>query len=190
MSLIAGTWKLSWRWGGGTAMYLNSGSQCSWSPLSSTARHPCEGTIPPACCLCREPLGPPAPAFCLDGGQQDISHQDVLLLKVFRFQGGAWEERPEWICWAHRTTRIPRKRGDSCALPLCLLSSRGMAGGEVQALGWVCFQPLRALGEESIEDLQSKVSPSILFSLSCRELLGRLDPKATRSVPACQAGHK
>lgn len=120
--------------GWGTAMCLNSGSQCSWSPLSSTTRGPHEEAIPSACCRCREHLGAPAPAFCLDGGKQDLSHLGVLLLKGFCFQGGAWEERPEWICWARGTIRIPRKRGDFCTLPLCLWSSRGMARGEVEAL--------------------------------------------------------
>lgn len=180
--------------GWGTTVSLNSGSQCSWSPFSSTTKGAHEEANPPACCQCREHLEAPAPAFCLDGGKQDLSHQGVLLLKGFCFQGGAWEERPEWICWARRTIRIPRKRGDFYTLSLCLFSSRGMAGGEVEAvvpgLGVLspCF--FAALGQKSIEDLQSKVLPSILFSLPYRGFPGHPDPKATRSVPTCQACHK
>lgn len=77
---------------------------------------------------------PGGTGFCfLSGwGKAQPFHQSILLLKGFCFQGGAWEERPEWICWAHGTTRIPRKRGKFCTTPF--RPAEGWLGREAEAM--------------------------------------------------------
>lgn len=137
-------------------------------------------TLPPPFCQCKEHLGVPASAFCLDGGKHNPSIKAFYSLKGFVFKGERGKRGRNGFAGPMGPPGSPGKEVNFVQHPL----DQQRDGWEERLrpwyLSWVCFHLLGVLGQERIKDMQSKFLPSVLFSLPYREFLGHLDPKATR----------
>lgn len=137
--------------------------------------------IPPACSQCREHLGPPAPAFWLDGGKQDISIR-MFSLKDCVFKGERGKRGRNGFAGPSGPSGSPGKEVTFYITPVSFEQQRDVWGGRLRAwhLGCVCFHRLGALGQESMEGHAKQIPPFYFVFLTLQGIPGTPGPKGSK----------